>query len=504
MNPHRTLALVGLTLLASAGGCRFFRGERPDRGESKTEEPATKDGTKAVSTEKGAAKAKDPDEPAGAAEEGDAPAKGDGKPLVLMIVMDTVRADHLSMCGYDRPTSPYLESLVKKGKVAHTCKAHSPGPWTVPSHASYFTGLSVPEHGSDAMGVQFSETIPTIGEIMSQRGYQPVLLSANPTLSVESGLQRGFKHIDVGRTLSDMRGDEVKKRLRKLLGEIKADKPMFLVVNLIDAHDPYPRIPPDVGWVPAQETMVYDVHDKERDTPYHKYFKGELTPEREREYEERARNGYDYGISLADKNVEEVMRVLRQEGWLGHGFRIVITADHGEYLGEHHLLRHGSYLWEPVTNVPFVYYDSSATTPLALPDPFSSLHAFSLLTEGRLPETMPPVSSFANEREADIKRGADMVAVWSSPTEKIMWEKGEFFRIDLAADKTETTRLPLPTDHPQRAALEKMAADHTKHLAEVRGKEVDPALKAQLVKLGYWETPEGAPPPEEGAVPAAP
>jgi hypothetical protein len=473
MSRHLIPLLLGVSLAGLA-----CRGAPPEKKTPAARAPA-------------AAQAPARQDPAADGPSTDAPAKGGGAlPFVLMIVMDTVRADHLSMCGYDRPTSPYLETLSKRSRVAFSCEAHSPGPWTVPSHASYFTGLTVPEHGSDTMGIQFSSTIPTIGEIMEKRGYQSVLFSANPTLSANSGLQRGFSIIDVARTLTDVRGDEVRHRLRRLLNEVDGDKPMFLVVNLIDAHDPYPRVPPDIGWVPQQDTMVYDVHDRERDTPYHQYFRGELTAEEEARYQERARNGYDYGVSLADQNVEATLRVLRQDGWLTHGFRMVITADHGEYLGEHHLLRHGSFLWEPVTRVPFLYFDSAAEAPITLPTPFSSLNAFSLLTEGRLPSTPIPVASYANEREYDIKKGADVVALWSSPTDKILWQTDRYFRVDLAADPAERQELDLPAGYPMRADLERMVAAHRAHLDEMRSKAVNPALRDELRALGYIESPE--------------
>jgi arylsulfatase A-like enzyme len=487
----RTAVTLAITLTLALSGCRWLRGERRHaEGDEKTTEKTATEKAAEKGTEAAKAEATAKEEEQGGA---DVVAKGDGRPLVLFIIMDTVRADHLSMCGYERPTSPFLDSLAKKPKVAASCDTHAPGPWTVPSHASYFTGLTVPEHGSDAMGIRFSQDIPTLAELMDKKGYQPVLMSANPTLSKVSGLQRGFKTIKVTKTLTEMRGEEVRKELRKLLGEVDAAKPMFLTVNLIDAHDPYPRIPADVGWVPEQDEMVYDVHDKEKDTAYHRYFLGGMAEEKQREYEERARNGYDYGISLADENVNEVMKVLRQEGWLKNGFRLVITSDHGEFLGEHHLLRHGCFIWEPVTKIPFLYYDSTATEKITLPTPMSSQYAFWLLQDGKLPAALPPVTSFSNRREFDIKKGSDMAALWTSPTEKLVWDTNTFLRFDLATDPGETAGQPLAADHPQRAVLEKMAADHATHLAQVRQQEVDPQLRDQLKELGYWEEPANNP-----------
>lgn len=462
-----------LLLLTLALACRGRGAEKPERTEKK---PAVETPTRAKPAE---------GEPA--PEGPQAAAKGGGAPLVLFIVLDTVRADHLSLCGYERPTSPYLEKLRDEFKVAWTCDARSPGPWTIPSHASYFTGLTVPEHGSDKMGIKFSKDIPTLSEIMKGKGYQPVLLSANPTLSKESGLQRGFEFIRVPKTLVDIRGEDVRKELKQLIDTVDASKPMFLTVNLIDAHDPYPRVPADVGWVPAQDSLTYNVHDLEQDTAYHRYFLGGMPEERQREYEQRALNGYDYGISIADRNVGEVIRLLRHEGWLANGFRMVITSDHGEFLGEHHLLRHGCYIYEPVTKVPFIYYDSALPTQAPLPAPLSAMASFWLLSEGKLPDQPIPVTSFSNERAEDIKKGSDMAALWVTSTEKIVWDKGKFLRFDLAADPNEERPTELPADHPERARLEKMAADHERHLEEVRKLAVDPALQEQLKQLGYWE-----------------
>ena len=70
------------------------------------------------------------------------------EPTVILVVLDTVRADHLSVCGYSRPTTPFLASLLQKG--AHiSCGGVSPAAWTVPSHASLFTGVDVPTHHAD-------------------------------------------------------------------------------------------------------------------------------------------------------------------------------------------------------------------------------------------------------------------------------------------------------------------------------------------------------------------
>jgi arylsulfatase A-like enzyme len=124
-------------------------------------------------------------------------------PSVVFIVLNNVRADHLSLCGYERPTSPFLESLAKE--TAFTCAAQAPGSWTLPSHASYFTGLQVLEHGAHSLksGERVSSNTSTLArplalehstlaEKMRDQGYQTLMVSANPVLGDATGLSRGF------------------------------------------------------------------------------------------------------------------------------------------------------------------------------------------------------------------------------------------------------------------------------------------------------------------------
>ncbi|MFM2160607.1 MAG: hypothetical protein RLZZ383_119, partial [Pseudomonadota bacterium] len=353
-------------------------------------------------------------------------------------------------------------------------------------------------------GLVFPSHLPTLAEKMKEKGFQSVMLTANPTLSELSGLQRGFDLVRRPKTLTEIRKDTVKDELKSLLDQADPERPLFLFVNLLDAHDPYPRVPEGVGWVPAQPQLIYDVHDKQADAPYHRYFNGQMPDDRKREYERVATNGYDYGIFLDDQNVKEVLRTLRKGGWMENGFRLVLTSDHGEFLGEHGMLRHGCWIWEPVTNVPFLYFDSNSRTPVDLSPPFTALHAWDLLLEGALPEPRREALSFSNFRPEDIKQGADMAALWTSATEKLVWWNDAYHRLDLRADPLEASPTPLPADHPKAAALATWAAAHRHHLDATRNQAIDPALKQQLMDLGYWEGGEGDPAGSPGAPAATP
>ncbi|MGC6514849.1 MAG: sulfatase-like hydrolase/transferase [Myxococcota bacterium] len=404
---------------------------------------------------------------------------------VIFVVMDTVRSESLSLCDYDRPTSPFLEHLKNKTGAATTCRAYSPGTWTIPSHASYFTSLDVPAHGVSSMGRVFGNDTPVLSEMMSDQGYQTVMVSANPTLSRRSGLQRGFEYARTAKNLTELRGEKTVRAVNKLLKNLSPREPLFLFVNLIDAHDPYPAVPNNISWVPERPELKFDVHRATLDTPYHRYIKGEMEEEEAEAYLAAITDGYDYGISLADKNLEGLMEYLRGEGWLKNGFRLIITSDHGEFLGEHQLLRHGCYTHEPVVNVPFVFYDSEAETQIELPEPFSATNAFYLARDGKLPTSPTPVSSFSMRRKLDVKKGADMATLWHDD-EKVFWREGDLLRVDLNEDPGELRPEALG-DHRLKEDVVALGERHTAHLRSGANQAEDAQRRAELEALGYVE-----------------
>ena len=189
-----------------------------------------------------------------------------GAPNVLLIVLDTVRAVDLGLYGYERPTTPRLAEWVKRGVVYRT--AFSAAPWTLPSHASMFTGRLTHEMTADWM-IPLDDRYPTLAEVLASRGYATAGFSANTDyVSAEVGLARGFAHFDdysltpglilrsasLGRAVG--RNPLVRRifGLEQLLGrknapdistafldwtEGRRGTPWFAVLNYYDAHRPY-------------------------------------------------------------------------------------------------------------------------------------------------------------------------------------------------------------------------------------------------------------------------
>lgn len=425
------------------------------------------------------------------------------QPTIVLAVMDTVRADHTSLCAYGRDTTPYLASLAEAG-ASHSCRAYSPGDWSLPSHASYFTGLPVHGHGAHhafrdatdaatrvdgegALVYPLREGVETLAETLGKRGYQTVLISAN-TLLGRGGLQRGFAIKGIKPTDFHPAQDWVGPTLQRLLaGEVDAEKPLFVVLNFLEAHDPWVGPPADLGW---QDLLDPQMHP-ESFTQVFMPTIGKATPPPVADMVTRQLvDLYDYGVLREDRALRRAMGVLKRAGWLDAKFRVVVTADHGELLNEHGAWRH-SFIYESSTRVPFLYW-TDGDAP-ALPSPLSGIVAYHLLRDGALPSPMPRPHSIAipnPDMEASNSRGGDprhlqpAVAMWDGD-DKLSWMAGEYFLTNVANDPGDDAPAPLE-EHPLRGEIESLVKAVQATRAERRGPAAaDDDLVQQLKALGY-------------------
>ena len=286
-----------------------------------------------------------------------------GIPLVVLITLDTTRADHLGCYGYSKPTSPLLDSFADESLVYEN--AIAPGTWTLPSHASLFTGKFIASHGmrQDSQGsLPLSEGFPgpveahnkfrvrplpdgelTLAALLSAAGFQTGAVVSGPWMKRVFGLDRGFEYYDDtgmydldGRTARRVT-DGAMRWLRK-----PTDRPRFLFLNYFDPHTPYdPPMQIARRFLPA----------------------GKL-PElgRELTLEEKA-GMYDAEIAYMDGHVGRLFDYLRRAGLYDRAL-IVVTADHGELLGEHGTEFHGHIPYQEVVHIPMIVKspaDHSAT-----------------------------------------------------------------------------------------------------------------------------------------------
>lgn len=299
------------------------------------------------------------------------PAAQAGRPNVLLIVLDTVRAFNLSLYGYARNTSPALEAFASGGATFE--RAFSTAPWTLPSHASMFTGLWPHEMSADWM-VPLDPGIPTLAEALARHGFVPVGFSANTNyVSREVGLARGFVAFEdyvltpalVLRNSSLVRVVSRNRTLRRLIGEDDAlgrkdassvnrsffrwldrrpaDRPFFGFINFYDAHRPYLPPPPyDRMFVPPGTRPDPRLHRT-----------GKPGDDQRVETTAWAENAYDGGLAWLDSQVGVLFAELERRGLLDSTV-IIVTSDHGEEFGEHGLFDHGNSLYRQAVQVPLV------------------------------------------------------------------------------------------------------------------------------------------------------
>jgi hypothetical protein len=284
------------------------------------------------------------------------PPPGSRGAITLFVVLDTVRADHLSACGHPWQTTPTLDRLVAEG-AALSCTAVAPGAWTLPSHASYFTGLEAPVHGAHSVSQEPPEAgaegarplgparplppdLPVLAEAMPA-----VLVSGNPLLAASSGLDRGFRATRIAQHFGDLNGDALVDAVEDMLSDEVRDGDL-LVVNIADAHAPWTDVPDGHPHLAHRKGLTWR-QSKPRGLWY-RFMKGE----RPRGLLPRVRDLYAHAVERADRTLNGVLRAVEAAGF--SRTRLVLTSDHGELLGEHDLLGHGHYLHDENQVVPLL------------------------------------------------------------------------------------------------------------------------------------------------------
>jgi arylsulfatase A-like enzyme len=292
------------------------------------------------------------------------------RPNVLLLTIDTLRADRLGFAGSPVPTSPNLDRLARRGLTRSGVV--TPLPRTLPAVASLQTGCLPQTHGvRDNFHYALGRQARTLAEILSERGWVTAAVNSNPLLSHDSGVYQGFvsasdrgddwSHLDVVRgvrrlaTLVAMRtGDRARiiadLALRWLAGRPRG-APFFLWVHWLSPHMPYEPEPPfDRCFDPAYHGRFATRLD------YHDISKGEMTYRNPLTPEERAhaKTLYDGEVATADRAVGRLLRGMELSGDLDDTV-ILVTADHGESLDENgYFFNHGDFVYGPATNIPFL------------------------------------------------------------------------------------------------------------------------------------------------------
>ncbi len=270
-------------------------------------------------------------------------------PSIVLIVVDTLRADHLSQYGYAPATSPALDAFAAQATRFSSC--YAPASWTTPSTASIFTGLLPVVHGAHAQGAALPDQAVTLAELLHEAGWRTVGISYNHNVTATTGFQQGFEHFEGFEGESGEYPDIAK--MRRAVGRLRFDsgRPLFLYLQPMNVHGPY-RVPEEH----AADLLGRSPDPKFRyaEGPAKKIMKSgklELRAEIEAAYLDSHRDQYDTAIRYSMDQIAAILAKLRQHG-VGDESLIVITADHGEELYEHQGFGHGYSLHREVLHVP--------------------------------------------------------------------------------------------------------------------------------------------------------
>lgn len=322
-------------------------------------------------------------------------------PNLVLIVLDTLRADHLGCYGYDRPTSPNLDRIASEGMLYRY--ANSVANHTGPSHATMFTGMLPSEHGLMSAVSGMPTRMPTVQGVLAEAGYSTAGVTSNFVLRSRNGFNRGFDIYDdslvlansmgrsarlladssgVGLTYgasghrnTDMNhafghytrphsvdGDATTKNAIELVDQMAAkETPFFLFANYMDVHTPYQA--------PGDSMDRFLEHDPGRFKRrmsnlafQNRFDKLQVEIDKGAEVGEEVgalMDRYDAEIAFVDQQMPALLEHLQKvSDEQGRKLLVVITGDHGEGFGEHNILAHGRELWQETLHVPLITWGS--------------------------------------------------------------------------------------------------------------------------------------------------
>jgi arylsulfatase A-like enzyme len=335
-------------------------------------------------------------------------------PDVILITIDTLRADHLGFYGYRRDTSPSLDALARDGTAFARCYTQSVT--TRASHATIFTGSLPRTHGVLSNFVQFTDR-PTLMSALKARGYATAAFVSSVVLNAKSGASRYVDHFDDALTSVEVNRTAMFERpardslhaARAYLARLPRKRPFFAWIHLIDPHGPYTapenpdRFVGDAYAKPGRRLLPLGRGSKVfRAIPAYQILNGIQDPDY---YVAR----YDGEIRYADDALGEFFADLKSLG-LYDGALIVVTADHGETLEEpthRRYFSHGYIAYEEVSRVPLIMHEPGRGRRLATLDAAQPVMTMDIaptildLAGAEIPNAFEGRSLLAGARTAD-------------------------------------------------------------------------------------------------------
>jgi arylsulfatase len=436
--------------------------------------------------------------------------------LLLLLTVDTLRADHLGAYQSTRSLTPNLDALAAESLVFET--AYAPAPFTVPSLAALHTGRYPVELGLQLNISSVSDEARTLAQALLERGWKTAAVVSNPVLRDRDDLGRGFEIYD-----DTMLQAEAVRRWPERIAAPTTDaalelvklwrsdpavsgRPLFLWVHYQDPHGPY--TPPE-GWRERYTELEQRLgHTRRLPEVANSHGEGGI-PDYQRigEADEEAfyRAGYDGEIAYMDQEAGRLLDVLREQGLLGS---VVFAADHGEAMGEHDFwFAHGHHLTDEALRVP-LFLRLPGVAPGRRGDVASLLDLLPTLLQSVLGDappddlpgrdllaagaerndSVPLLSTLASYRDRRLGIVADGYKL-------ILTKRNDVWRPQLFRQGREDVDLAAPAPH--------VTAELRSRLWELRSRydrgviapllEVTEQERSNLEALGYADPPEGEP-----------
>lgn len=410
-------------------------------------------------------------------------------PNVVLVIIDTLRADHLHAYGYARQTSPFMDTLARQG--VRFDMAVSTSSWSPPTHASLLTGLYPNMHGVQTLSDILSQRLTTLAEVFRSLGYRTAAFSGDTRYAFipRLGYAQGYQVFDsLGLSFSDAIGqerivDSAFVGLQQLgvvaslwnrpsaeeLGRAalhwldRGSGSFFLTVNYFDVHGPYTPPQPWRHAFSRKEKPGGRLLDNS---------KPNSVPTEELQDEMDA---YDGAILYVDHALQQLLAGLARREKLRNTL-VVVTADHGELFGEHGLVFHGT-LWLPVIRVPLIFYwPGHVPAGVVVARPVSTVDlgrtVLDLIGQSRV--------AFPGRSLATLWQNEQMADSWPPPVSE--WVREGTSRLGLSHHWEDVFSVVSPRYHyivdPRQG---RMLFDWRQDPAEVRNLAADPAY-AEVVR----------------------
>lgn len=320
------------------------------------------------------------------------------QPNIVLISIDTLRADHLGCYGYPRPTSPIIDKFASGGVLFEDLMATSP--WTLPSHGSMLMGLYPNRHGLKSYESALAKDIRTLADILKENGYSTTAVINSHCLSHRYGLNRGFDDFTYLREVLDQRapsgvGIEGIKRL-----ETYGSKPFFLFLHFFDVHSDYCSLP----FYEKQFINPYKGNANGTTSQLIRFCLGEI------KFDEAGINHlidlYDASIRQMDDVIGNLLRFLKVKKLLDRSL-VIITSDHGEEFMEHGGVLHSQTQYQEVLRIPLIMCGPDIPKSKRIEEAVS------------LVDIMPTILSYAGINASDSLDGFDVTCLLQANSSKL-------------------------------------------------------------------------------------